>query len=125
MTIDGHLTDAAVLAELGTRLERARLERNLTQRELAEQAGVERKAVQRIEAGEPVKVTSLIRALRALGLLGALDALVPEPVPSPIEQLDLHGKQRQRASGSRGTRKAGGGDAGPWRWGDEAPGRAA
>jgi transcriptional regulator with XRE-family HTH domain len=130
MRIQEYLTDDAVLAELGTRLERTRLERNLSQRELAAEAGVERKAVQRIEAGEPVKLTSFIRVLRALGLLDALDQLVPEPLPSPIELLKLHGKRRRRASGAR--RKGGktppaakgkpGEDAtAPWRWGDETP----
>jgi transcriptional regulator with XRE-family HTH domain len=99
--IEEYLTDEVVLSELGARLGRTRLERNLSQRELADEAGVERKAVQRIEAGEPVKLTSFIRVLRALGLLDALDRLVPEPLPSPIELLRLHGKRRRRASGAR------------------------
>jgi transcriptional regulator with XRE-family HTH domain len=128
--IEGYLTDDAVLSELGARLERTRLERNLSQRELAEEAGVERKAVQRIEAGEPVQLTSFIRALRALGLLDALDALVPEPLASPIELLKLRGKRRRRASGARGKRlraaPAGKRESPedtnvPWRWGDETP----
>jgi transcriptional regulator with XRE-family HTH domain len=128
--IEGYLTDDAVLSELGARLERTRLERNLSQRELAEEAGIERKAVQRIEAGEPVQLTSFIRVLRALGLLDALDELVPEPLASPIELLKLRGKRRRRASGARGKR-AGAAPAGehdppqdtiaPWRWGDERP----
>ena len=63
MKIDAYLTDEAVLSELGSRLGRARLERNLTQRELAEEAGVERKAVQRLEAGESVKLSTFIRVL--------------------------------------------------------------
>jgi transcriptional regulator with XRE-family HTH domain len=120
--IGGLLTDEAVLAELGERLERARLERNLTQRQLATEAGVERKAVQRIEAGDSVKLISLIRVLRALGLLDALDQLVQEPVPSPIEILKLHGKSRRRASGERRKRAPAGDKAAQWRWGDEKPG---
>jgi putative transcriptional regulator len=121
MKVDSYLTDEAVLSELGARLERTRLERNLAQRELGEQAGVERKAVQRIEAGESVKLASFIRVLRALGLLDALDRLVPEPVPSPIELLKLQGKQRKRASGKRGKRAPQQDLAEPWRWGDEVP----
>jgi len=121
--IERYLTDDAVLVELGRRLERTRLERNLTQRELAAEAGVERKALQRIEAGEPVKVTSLIRVLRALGLLDALDQLVQEPVPSPIELLKLHGKSRRRASGERQKRAPVRDETAPWQWGDETPGR--
>jgi transcriptional regulator with XRE-family HTH domain len=116
------MTDETVLAELGRRLERTRLERNLTQRELAAEAGVERKAVQRIEAGESVKLTSSIRVLRALGLLDTLDQLLPEPVPSPMELLKLHGKSRRRASGERHKSAPVRDETAPWRWGDETPG---
>ncbi|HEY7830333.1 MAG TPA: helix-turn-helix transcriptional regulator [Solirubrobacteraceae bacterium] len=122
MKIKSYLTDEAVLSELGARLERQRLERNLTQRELATQAGVERKAVQRMESGEPVKLTSFVRVLRALGLVDALEQLVPEPVPSPIELLKLHGKERRRASGTRGRRPPNREkrvESAPWQWGDE------
>lgn len=124
MEIQGYLTDEAVLDELGARLERTRLERNLTQRELAAEAGVERKAVQRIEAGESVKLVSLIRVLRALGLLDALERLVPEPVASPMEQLSMHGHSRRRASGKRRRRPPSREDEAPWRWGDETPGHS-
>lgn len=133
MRIAQHSTDDAVLHELGARLERYRLQRNLTQRELAEQAGVEHKTVGRMESGEAVRVTSLIRVLRTLGLLGGLERLVPELGPSPIELLELHGKTRRRASGkrrrtppARGTARGSTGEAAgeaatPWHWGDEAP----
>jgi transcriptional regulator with XRE-family HTH domain len=123
MKIDRYLTDETVLSELGSRLERTRLERNLTQRQLAEEAGVERKAVLRIEAGEPVRITSFIRVLRALGLLEALEQLVPEPLPSPIELVKLRGRTRRRASGRHGRRSEKRGEARPWHWGDETPGR--
>jgi transcriptional regulator with XRE-family HTH domain len=128
MRIDSNLTDDAVLHELGARLERTRLERNLSQRQLGDEAGVERKAVQRIEAGQPVKLTSFIRVLRALGLLDELERLVPEPVPSPIQLLELKGRTRQRATGERHTGPAESAEAAvtreqapPWRWGDEQP----
>jgi putative transcriptional regulator len=125
MRITDDLTDEAVLGELGRRLARTRLERNLTQRELAEEAGVERKAVQRIEAGESVRLVSLIGVLRALGMLEVLDALVPEPTPSPIELLALQGRRRRRASGERSRGSEESREPGGWRWGDERPGSAA
>jgi transcriptional regulator with XRE-family HTH domain len=92
------MTDPAVLAEIGQRLAQHRLERNLTQAELAKEAGVSKRTLIRLEGGESTQLTNLIRILRALDLLDNLDALIPPPVPSPIEQLRSEGKRRKRAS---------------------------
>ncbi len=97
MQITNHTTDAAVLTELGRRLERIRLDRNLTQEQLGVEAGVSRQTIVRMESGGAVKLPAFVRILRALGMLGGLEALVPPPVPSPIEQLERRGRQRQRA----------------------------
>jgi transcriptional regulator with XRE-family HTH domain len=117
MKIEANLSDSAVLEELGERLARTRLERNLSQERLASEAGVSKATVERLEAGEPVKSTSLIRILRALGRLEALDQLLPEPLPSPIERIRLQGRRRQRARSPRSG--PGAGEKGPWQWGDE------
>jgi putative transcriptional regulator len=117
MKIEANSTDDVVLGELGERLARTRLERNLSQQRLAEEAGVSKRTVERLEAGEPVKSNSLVRTLRALGQLEALDRLVPEPLPSPVERLRLQGRRRRRAGSSRSS--AGQATAEPWRWGDE------
>jgi putative transcriptional regulator len=116
MRLERNTSDEAVLAELGSRLARTRLERNLSQQQLAHESGVSKATVERLEAGEPIKSTSLIRVLRSLGMLEALDRLLPEPLPSPVERLRLQGRQRRRASGER---EAPSEEAGPWRWGDE------
>ncbi len=121
MRIDPQLTDDAVLAELGSRIARRRLERNLSQAEFGEQAGVARRTVQRLEAGEAVQLPSFIRVLRVLGMLDALDRLVPEPVPSPMERLKLAGRERRRARAPRHRGPGAAADeAEPWKWGDEA-----
>ena len=73
MHLDELMTDAAVLDELGRRLARHRLERNWTQAELAAEAGIGQATVQRAERGESVQMTSMIKLLRTLGLLGGLD----------------------------------------------------
>jgi hypothetical protein len=39
----------------------------------------------------------MIAALRALNALGHLDNFLPETPPSPLEQLKLRGRKRQRA----------------------------
>jgi putative transcriptional regulator len=108
-------SDKATLKELGARLSRYRLNRNQTQNALAEEAGVSLRTIIRIEQGESVQLTSMIRVLRALHLLDHLDALAPAPPSSPIQQVRLHGKRRQRASSpsEKPHRKE------PWSWGDE------
>ena len=82
---------------------------------MAAQAGVSTLTVQRIEQGHSSQAANLIRVLRALGLLDNLDALVPEPAISPIQQARMHGRIRQRASSRSGQREA----PADWSWGDE------
>lgn len=117
-------TDDAVLAELGARLARTRLDRNLTQAALARQAGISKRTLERLEAGSvATQLSSLIRVCRTLGVLDRFDLLLPEPEPSPIAQLKLRGRIRRRAapSGSAipANRKSNP-DVKPWRWGDES-----
>lgn len=113
--------DADVLAEIGRRLRRVRLDRNLSQAALAEEAGVGRMTLQRIEEGQSASMTSLARILRALDLLEGLNQLIPEQEPSPIEELERRGRERKRAGGHRSTKNEPA--PGPWRWGDEDPER--
>jgi transcriptional regulator with XRE-family HTH domain len=99
------MTDAAVLIELGRRLERHRVERNWTQAELAAQAGIGQATVQRAERGKSVQMTSMVKLLRTLGLLAGLDLAVPESIDLPIAQLErAQRKTRRRARGARGAR---------------------
>lgn len=101
MRIENENSDKAVLEELGARLARTRLEQNVSQEQLASEAGVSKSTIERIETGREVKLTSLVRILRALGRLELLDQLLPEPLPSPIERARLQGRLRQRAAESR------------------------
>jgi transcriptional regulator with XRE-family HTH domain len=117
MRIETGNSDERILAELGSRLAHTRLERNLSQADLAGEAGVGKRTVERLEAGAAVKSDSLIRVLRALGMLDALDRLVPEPLPSPIARRQTEGRRRRRAGGPRKARPLPPpGDT--WRWGD-------
>ena len=75
MRIGSQNSDEATLAELGERLARTRLERNLDQRQLAVEAGVSKRTVERLEDGEPVRMSSFVRVMRALDLLDRLDQL--------------------------------------------------
>jgi putative transcriptional regulator len=103
MMFDGW-TDEAILTEVGSRLKRERLNRNLTRAEIAAKAGVSIKTIQNVENGKGSTVTSLVRLMRALGIAARFDSLVPEPGLSPIELLKLQGRERKRASGKRGPK---------------------
>lgn len=118
MKISSQNTDDAILKELGERLARSRLNRNLTQAQLANEAGVSKRTVERIEAGHSTQLSNLIRVSRALGLLANFNFLIPEPIPSPIEQLKLRGRVRERASASSRTTLIGF-PSDEWTWGDE------
>lgn len=117
MQIETLNSDETVLHELGRRLARTRLERNVSQEELAAEAGVSKSTIERLEAGRPVKLDSFVRMLRALGQLPILDRLIPEPLPSPVERLKLQGRQRQRAAGRHGQRQSK--EPATWTWATE------
>jgi transcriptional regulator with XRE-family HTH domain len=90
------MSNTAIAAELGNRLEHLRLERNMTQMALADEIGITAKSYRQLIAGRG-KLENMIAALRALNCLNQLENFLPEPPPSPLEQLKLRGKQRQRA----------------------------
>jgi transcriptional regulator with XRE-family HTH domain len=121
MKITPQLTDDAALRELGSRLASARLERNLTQAALAEQAGVAKRTVERLESGAvATQLSGFLRVCRVLGVLERFDALIPEPTLSPMAQLKLQGRKRQRAA--RATRATAAdplmvSEPKPWTWG--------
>jgi putative transcriptional regulator len=93
--------DKAVLAELGERVCRYRLNRNITQIELARLAGVTRIVVQRLENGRGCTLKSLIKILRPLEGIDQLDLFLPEPGISPLDLAKRSGTERLRASGPR------------------------
>lgn len=116
MRITKQATDTVILGELGGRLAKIRLDRNLTQAQLATQAGVSKRTVERLESGAvATQLSGFIRVCRTLDLVERFDLLVPEPVPSPVAQLKLGGKQRRRASAPKSAQPA----AKKWQWGGE------
>jgi transcriptional regulator with XRE-family HTH domain len=115
--INNAMSDGAILVELGARLARYRVDADLTQQALAEQAGVSKRTLERIEAGEPSQLPSLIRILRVLDMLALLDAAIPAPAPRPMELLRNQRKPRQRVRKRRTAEKPA--VAEKWVWGDE------
>lgn len=87
-----------VLAELGERLRRIRLERNERMEDVAERAGVGLRTLGRLEKGEGGSLTSFLKVLRALGRLQAVDSFLPTPTVSPLALDRMGGRRRRRAS---------------------------
>lgn len=120
MRLTLELTDAAVLCELGVRLERRRIDANLTQARLAEEAGISKRTLERIEAGNSTDFVMLIRVLRALKLIEGLESLIPDLPQSPLALLKQKGRERKRVgrprskAGRTGAPKL----ASPWKWGE-------
>ncbi|MCK9510434.1 MAG: helix-turn-helix transcriptional regulator [Pigmentiphaga sp.] len=103
----------ALLRELGQRLERYRLSRNLRQEDVAAAAGLSRMTVGKLERGGGT-LDTLARVLRALDLDGRILDVVPDARVSPMDPRSVGGEGRQRARPS--NREP---DAEPWSWGDE------
>ncbi len=90
-------TTPEIIAELGERLRGYRLQQNRTLEEVALQAGIGYRTARRAEAGENPTLETLVRLLRALGRLDALENFLPAPTVSPLQMAALAGRVRQRA----------------------------
>jgi transcriptional regulator with XRE-family HTH domain len=93
------MTDEAIAAEIGTRIEQLRLEKNLTQQQVADAVGLSRVSYGKLVRGQG-KFANVIAVLRVLDQLTLVEQFVPEVGFSPMELLKLKGKQRQRARSS-------------------------
>ncbi|MEF8730476.1 MAG: helix-turn-helix domain-containing protein [Candidatus Accumulibacter meliphilus] len=116
MKISPNLADQAILQEVGQRLAAVRIERKLTQAALAEQAGGAKRTIERLESGEvATRLSGFLRVCRVLGLLARFEALLPEPLPGPMAQLQQQGRKRQRATGEKAEPAEK-----KWPWGEPA-----
>lgn len=101
-----------IARELGQKLERLRLSRNITQSQLALEAGVSERTLRRLEAGDNPTLDSLIRVLTALKIHGNVDLLIPDARIRPIERVRAQGTERQRSRSAKPTKTAK-----KWEWG--------
>lgn len=91
------LTPHAIAGELGDRIKTARLNANLTQKALAKKAGVSLKAVTNGEKGKST-LESMIAILIALEITEQLNFFIPKQEISPVQLIELKGKERKRAA---------------------------
>ncbi len=81
------------MQELGERVARLRLNKNMTQEELARQAGIGSATLKRIEHGSAsTQLSNFISVLRVLGLDHNLQLLVPDVPPSPVQLASIQKK---------------------------------
>lgn len=81
-----------------------RVQRNVNQDVAAEESGVSLRSLQNIEAGNPVKSTSLLQYLDYLNLLQPMLDTLPDPDQlTPMELLTSAPKRRERARMKGGT----------------------
>ena len=97
-----NLTAKAIAEELGSRIKQARLNANLSQSELALKTGLSIKAIVNTEKGKS-QLETVITVLQGLDLAEQLNLFVPRQEVSPIQLAKLKGRERQRASRSRGN----------------------
>ena len=101
-------------SEVGARLARLRLRRNMTQQSLSDQAGIGLRTLRRLEAGQPTSLDTFMRVLIALGLGESLLNVLPSQRINPIDRVSGSGAERQRARPKSAARPRV-----PWTWGDE------
>lgn len=94
------LTPEEMESQLGKRLQRFRLVKNIEQRVLAERAGVSVRALRNLEGGHGTTVATLMRVLKALGRESWLETVAPTALISPLTMIrDAKPRQRARTRG--------------------------
>jgi transcriptional regulator with XRE-family HTH domain len=88
--------------EIGVGLRRMRLDAGYDQSELADRANLSRSAIQSVEGGHGSRLATVVAVLRAMNRLDALDGILPDDGPSPLEML----AQAKRSSRPRRNRKS-------------------
>ena len=97
----GAKTDQEVVGEVGRRIRAYRLQQNRSTAEVASLAGLNRNTVMNAELGANPRMETVVRILRVLGRLDAIDAFLPPAGLSPLQLIRTAGKTRQRAGRRR------------------------
>ena len=108
-------TSNRLQVEIGRRLAKLRLARNVTQRMLAREAGIGLRTLRRLEAGEPTSLDTFLRVVIALDLGDGLLTAVPSHDIRPIQRVENRGQERRRARPQAASQQSE-----PWTWGEES-----
>lgn len=117
MKISKELSDSEILIELGRRIKNCRIRKAYTQAEFAKLSGVSKGTVANVENGDSIQVSNLLKILRELNLLNALEILLPSSEISPMELIQSKfEKPRQRVRKKLNAREQVGSG---WKWGED------
>ena len=108
------MMSGSLRAEVGSRLARIRLSRNITQEALAQEAGIGLRTLRRLEADGSCTLDSFLRVIIILGLADHLLSTIPAQDIRPIERIGARHSERKRARPARDQRPKK-----PWTWGDD------
>jgi transcriptional regulator with XRE-family HTH domain len=103
MRIFNMMSSDAICAELGARIKRVRLQRNLTQQQLCAMTNSSLSSIRRLEAQGQGSVALLVGVAQALQVSNQLESLFNEPVQTIAQAEELaRVLTRQRARIPRG-----------------------
>jgi transcriptional regulator with XRE-family HTH domain len=88
-----------ICADLGKKLKRARLAKNITQNEMARLIGSSRAKIVSAENGHATTET-LAAIMIALNIEQSLSDLIPDDTRTLLEKMEALGRLRERASGN-------------------------
>ncbi|MBO4713647.1 MAG: helix-turn-helix transcriptional regulator [Fibrobacter sp.] len=107
------LTEKTALKELGERIRAHRIALNLSREAFAEKAGIGKNTLVRLEMGQSVSLSHLVKVLLQFGFAEALVDIVPDYSRSPMMLLRESQKLPQRQRAGRKKKNA---DTAPWVW---------
>ena len=81
MKITNFSNEKSILSEIGNRIRQYRVSMNITQADFAKKCGISLKTIARIENGDDLKLSNLIKILNEFNIAENLDILIPEPQP--------------------------------------------
>lgn len=87
MQISNIYNDEEILRELGSRIKAERIRQKMTQAQLALNSGVGKSTIERAESGESIQFLNIVKILRTLHQLPALDMLLPSAEMTPMQYL--------------------------------------
>jgi len=97
------LTEQEILKEMGKRLQRMRLQHNLTQKELSEDVGLSVSTISLIEQGKSTTIESLIRILVRLNRIRDFESVFS--IPENLELKLKFEKAKLKSERKRASRK--------------------